>query len=184
MGDKMRTESDWLLTYSGKAYWPLDPRVEDVCIEDIAHGLSMLCRYAGQTKWFYSVAEHCVLVSHMVPPELALEGLLHDATEAYCSDIVRPLKRALPDYARIERLNDLTIRSKFHLPHDESPLVKQADTNILLAEGHELLPPIPSGRQWNTGGVWDPRVKLYFWLPPIAEMRFLERFEELTHATR
>lgn len=175
-----RGHADWTLTYTGKAYYPLNPRIEDVDILDIAHGLSMLCRYAGQVKWYYSVAEHCVHVSHMVPRELALEALLHDATEAYCSDIVRPLKAHLPDYRHYEVLNDATIRAKFGLPFNESPLVKQADTNILLSEAKALLPPIPEGHQWVIDGVLDPSVVIQYWLPPIAEMKFLERFEELT----
>lgn len=175
-----RSEDAWILTQSGRAYWPLDPHPDDVCIEDIAHGLSMLCRYAGQVKIFYSVAEHCVLVSHMVPPELALEALLHDASEAYCSDVVRPLKKALPDYLKIERLNDIAIRSRFGLPHVEHPLVKQADTNILLTEAATLLPAIPEGREWKTGGTLDPSVVLQYWLPAIAEQQFLTRFYEIT----
>lgn len=176
----MRTESDWLLTYTGKAYYPLDPRPEEVCIEDIAHGLSMLCRYAGQVKRFYSVAEHSFLVSCMVPPELALEALLHDASEAYCSDIVRPLKKVLPDYRQIEGLNDLVIRTKFGLPHAEHPLIKQADTDILQDEAMALLAPIPEGRTWNAGWQPHPPVTLFCWSPEHAERAFLEWFEELT----
>ena len=177
----IRTESDWLLTYTGKAYWPLDPQVEDVCLEDIAHGLSLLCRYAGQVKEFYSVAEHCFLVSCMVPAELALEALLHDASEAYCSDVVRPLKKLLPDYRRIEQMNDAVIRERFGLPFAESEIVKQADTDILLTEAAALLPPIPAGREWNTGGTKHPTLKLFLWSPKEAERAFLERYEELTH---
>lgn len=74
-------------TFSGALYWPMDPRPEDVNILDIAHSLSMQCRYTGHVSKFYSVAEHSVHVSNIVPKELAMCGLLHDATEAYLTAI-------------------------------------------------------------------------------------------------
>ena len=73
----------WLQTYTGKKFYPFDPREEEVDILDIAHALSQLCRFGGHTKEFYSVAEHCVLVSMCCPSEVKLLGLLHDAAEAY-----------------------------------------------------------------------------------------------------
>jgi hypothetical protein len=170
----------WMLTYTGKAYWPTDPYVDDVCIEDIAHGLSMLCRYNGAVRHFYSVAEHSYHVSYMVPPELALEGLLHDATEAYCGDMIRPLKHAIPDYQRIEDRNAVVIRSKFHLPHEESALVKAADTNILFNELSELMPMPPIEYGWH--GTTDPNVSLKLWCPTIAEEKFLARYRQLIEA--
>src|SRR5579885_2784587 len=89
---------DWIQTYCGVAFYPLDPRPEEILIEDIAHALSMLCRFTGHVKRFYSVAQHCVYVSHRCDPKDALWGLLHDAAEAYLNDISRPVKslRELP----------------------------------------------------------------------------------------
>ena len=78
---------DWMQTYTGERFWPLDPRIEDIHIRDISMALGKLCRYGGHTIFFYSVAEHSVLVSEYVPEEYALWGLLHDASEAYLSDI-------------------------------------------------------------------------------------------------
>ncbi len=72
---------NWLQTYSGIAYWPLDPRPEEVTIEDIAHHLSLICRFGGAVRRFYSVVEYSVLVSRVGPPVYALQCLLHDATE-------------------------------------------------------------------------------------------------------
>lgn len=175
------TDSNWIQTYSGLPYWPANPRVEDVRLEDIAHGLSMLCRYAGQTRKFFSVAEHCVHVSHLVPPELALEGLLHDASEAYCSDIVRPLKQVLPGYKRVEARNMAVIREKFGLPPKEHPLVKKADTSILLVELKDLLPPFAQGYTFGvTDRMQTPVCKIYGWNPREAEIFFLDRFHEIT----
>lgn len=177
-----RDPHGWMMTASGRRYWPLDPRVEDVHIGDIARGLSMLCRYAGQVKHFYSVAEHSVLVSLMVPPELALEALLHDATEAYLTDIVRPFKKGLPDYKHWERVNDAVIRERFRLSPEEHPLIKEADNNILHTEHRVLLPPFQP--EWNARipGVYDPTVRLFLWNHANAEIAFLNRFEALLRA--
>jgi hypothetical protein len=73
---------DWMQTFTGRRFWPLDPRGEDVLIEDIAHALSLLTRYGGHCTRFYSVAEHSVLLARAATPENALWLLLHDASEA------------------------------------------------------------------------------------------------------
>jgi 5'-nucleotidase len=174
-----RDPNGWMWTYSGKQYWPLDPRLDDVCIEDIAHGLSMLCRYAGQSTYFYSVAEHSILVSLMVPPELALEALLHDATEAYLSDVVRPFKKGLLDYKHWEHLNDEVIRERFRLPLSEHYLVKEADSNILHTEYRMLMKPFPTHLWSSIPGVFDPNVRLFLWPPAQAEIAFLNRYGAL-----
>lgn len=98
-----RPAHGWMLTASGKRFWPLDPRPEDVDVGDIAHALSNLCRFGGHTREFYSVAQHSVLVAQLVPSRLAMHALLHDAAEAYVGDMVRPLKRTIGDkFSRVE----------------------------------------------------------------------------------
>ena len=103
----------WILTASARHFDYLDPRPDDIYILDIAQGLANECRYAGQARHFYSVAQHAWLTSQIVDPEYALEALLHDASEAYCKDIPRPLKELLPDYREIEARVDGTIRATF-----------------------------------------------------------------------
>jgi flavin-dependent thymidylate synthase len=93
---------DWMQTYSGGRFYPGDPRIEQIELTDIARALSRICRYAGHCEQFYSVAQHSVYVSGMVPPEHALCALMHDATEAYLVDIPRPLKRMLAGYTVLE----------------------------------------------------------------------------------
>src|ERR1700724_2684254 len=86
-------DGGWQQTFTGRRFYPLSPRVEDVCIEDIAHALSNICRYGGHCREFYSVAQHCNMVSDWMP-EFKLEGLLHDSPEAYIGDMVRPVKHS------------------------------------------------------------------------------------------
>jgi len=165
-------------TYTGRQYWPLDPRAEDVDIIDIAHALSMLCRYTGHCKDFYSVAEHCVYVSRCVPEEHALQGLMHDAQEAYCNDIARPLKRFILNYEEIEGRNWRVIAEKFGLPFDLHPSVKYADISVLLAEAAVLLGPAPA--PWSFGDIKAADIEIRASPPAVAESMFLARFKELT----
>jgi hypothetical protein len=92
----------WMQTFTGRQFFPMDPRPEEVDPTDIAHALSLLCRYNGHVDRFYSVAEHCVHLSYVVPPEHALWALLHDATEAYVGDMISPLKIHMPGYRAAE----------------------------------------------------------------------------------
>ena len=80
-------KESYLSTFSGKKFYPFNPSPEQIEIVDIAHGLSMVCRFSGQCPYFYSVAEHCIHVTNVLPPSLKLEGLLHDASEAYLADL-------------------------------------------------------------------------------------------------
>ena len=170
-------KGDWKQTFTGRAYWPIDPRADDVDIEDIAHALGMMCRYGGHCSSFYSVAEHSVLVSEVVPREHALAGLMHDAAEAYCVDVPRPLKRHLPGYREIEDLNWRAVCQRFGLAPVLPACVHDADNAVLLAEQKVLLRPPPMA--WGIPG--EPaKVKIRCLGPSAAKRVFLQRFEELT----
>lgn len=174
----MRNRGNWMQTASGRAYWPTAPRPEDVAIDDIAHALSNLCRYGGHCRKFYSVAEHSVHVSRIVPREHALVALLHDATEAYCVDVPRPLKAALPDYQAVEALNWEAIATHFGLELEMPACVKEADTAMLLAEQRALMGPTPEGLVWAAGseGLAVPDVEIECWPPTVARQEFVHRF--------
>jgi hypothetical protein len=140
----------WMQTFTGKAFYPLDPRPDEIDEDDIAHALSMICRYGGHTSYFYSVAEHCILVSEWVEsvsgPYDALWALLHDAAEAYMGDMVRPLKRSMPIYVSHEETLLNTIAYKFGLGIEMPEVVHEADNRILLDERAKLMtmpPPHP-----------------------------------------
>lgn len=106
----------FIKTFSGKHFYYDRINKDNIDINDIAVSLSNICRFAGHLSHFYSVAQHAVLCSQLVPQEFAFEALMHDATEAYCQDIPAPLKRLLPDYKRMEEKIDAVIREKYGLP--------------------------------------------------------------------
>lgn len=172
-----RRAGDWIQMNSGIAFWPLDPRADEVRIEDIAHSLSLLCRFGGHCRRFYSVAEHSVHVARQVSREAALWGLLHDASEAYVCDLPRPLKRMLPGYSMIEKRVHLAIAEHFGLSPEIPAEVKTADEAMLLAEADQLMavPPMP----WEERGRRAP-VRLRCWSPERAQHEFVAAFELLT----
>jgi hypothetical protein len=131
---------DWIQTFSGGQFWPLDPRADEVLLVDIAHQLAKVCRFGGATLDFYSVAEHSLRVADLVPPELRLQALLHDAAEAYCGDVVRPLKRNLVGFDEVEARIARVIGERFGVDLVTlHPLVKQADNEMLAVECRDLL---------------------------------------------
>jgi hypothetical protein len=176
--DRDWVRGDWMQTWSGGRFYPRDPRSADVDPTDIAHALSLLCRYGGHVERFYSVAEHCVLMSQAVAPENALAALLHDATEAYVGDVVRPLKLTLPGYRHIEHQVWLAIAHHFELgPLPEE--VKEADNRILINERAELL---TRAEPWPTlAGLQPLPVQITGWAPALAEALYLNRLTELTY---
>lgn len=170
--------NDWMQTFTGKAFYPLNVVKEDIDIKDIAHSLSMQCRYNGHVNRFYSVAEHCVLMSYSVPEEDALWALLHDATEAYVGDLIRPVKKHLPEFIRVEDRIMAAIADVFGLSSHEMPeSVKEADNRIIENERRALLKqePLP----WTVHGDPLPGVIIECWYPQEAEDQYLNRFYEL-----
>lgn len=176
----MIREGEWIQTYTGRQFWPLDPRPEDVDIEDIAQALSMLCRFGGHCSRFYSVAEHSIYVSQHCPDH-ALWGLLHDASEAYTVDIPRPFKRLMPHYREIERGVQRAICEAFGLPVEEPEAVIRADRALLMDERLALMK--ASDRAWSTDTA-PLGVTIGGYQPTTAKVVFLEAFERLTRAAR
>lgn len=170
----------FITTYTGRRFYPLDPQPSDVCIEDIAHALAMICRFNGHVREFYSVAEHSVHVSHIVPPEYALAGLLHDASEAYIADVSRPVKHTynMQPYRHIEAGLQCAINDALSpdLPYITDAAVGLADNAMLALEARSLLPYDP----WMDELPEPAKVELGLWGPSEAEDVFLARYYELT----
>lgn len=180
---------DWMQTYSGKQFWPHDPRPEDFDIEDIAHALANTCRFNGHTKEFYSVAQHSVIVSQLCSPVMSaaypfqLEGLLHDAAEAYIGDMIRPIKHdgsaMAESFLSMEFGIELALAQKYNLwfnidgwPRD----VKRADNIALATEKRDVM--ALEAAPWAT--LPEPTALAIIPLAPrAAKQLFLDRFGEL-----
>jgi len=169
-----RVNEPWIQTYTGKRFSPTNPIPDSIVIEDIAHALSMICRYTGHSSKFYSVAEHSVLVSYLGDPKY---GLLHDASEAYICDIASPIKK-LPEfetYRYIERNLQKIIYNKFGLNNDMPESTKKADLLMLSTEAHYLMSDI---KDWELD--YKPLPFIPKCLSPYeAEQLFLLRYHEL-----
>jgi 5'-deoxynucleotidase YfbR-like HD superfamily hydrolase len=134
------TTTPYVSTFSGNRFYPLEPRIDRVAIEDIAHGLAYQCRFNGQTREFYSVAQHSLIVASLVPPQLRLAALLHDAAEAYLGDMVKPLKVLLPAFALIEDQVSAIIAAAFDIDFSDYGPIKRADLIALATEKRDLMP--------------------------------------------
>lgn len=177
--DKKRI-GDWSETWTGKLFYHQDPRPEEVDILDILHALSNISRYTGHSR-FYSVAEHSVLVSQLVPEEHALTALCHDFCEAYVMDMSRPLKRALGSankYFEIEQnIWEKAIAPKFGLPNHFPQCVLDADTQIMVLEKAALL---PRSHDWFLPFPMPKGIKLNCHKPESALIRIVRRYCNLT----
>lgn len=176
----MRRPEHSIFTVTGRRVWPLDPDPSMFHIEDIAHSLSQQCRFTGHTSAFYSVAQHSVLVSEILAPEHALWGLLHDASEAYLSDIARPAKVQMPEYRQIEDRLERAIAEAFGLPWPMPVEVKGADTILLMTEKRDLMPRSGEYSPIHSKGVMPLEYRITPWHPERAKSRFLSRYSELT----
>lgn len=162
-----------ILLNSGSYFDILAPETSAFTIYDIAHGLSNVCRFAGQCGRFYSVAQHSVHVSEIVPPADAYPALMHDAPEAFIGDIAKPLKVLLPEYAVIERSVEAAIFARFAVP-PLPPAVKEADVVMLATEQRHLM---HNRDDWDyTRGRQPLNMHLPTWTPEQAKAAFLARF--------
>lgn len=132
--------TSYVSTFSGNRFYPLEPRIDRVAIEDIAHGLAYQCRFNGQTCEFYSVAQHSLVVASLVPARLRLAALLHDAAEAYLGDMVKPLKVLLPEFGAIEEKVTRIIADTFGVDFSDYGPIKKADLVALATEKRDLMP--------------------------------------------
>ena len=154
----------------------MEPTAGEVYIEDIAHALSLLCRFNGHCLRFYSVAEHSVRVSRALDGKAALWGLLHDAGEAYVGDVPRPAKRLLPRFDEIEDRILRVVLTKYGLEWPAPDSVWRADDQLLVTEARDLMSAAPEPWGIDATPLAEPIVP---WSPEEAKRAFLARFVEL-----
>lgn len=129
-----------IYTYSGKKIDLLDPKPEDIDLLSIGNGLSRICRFNGQIDRHYSVLKHCMLMYEVAKAsnesEEALKAILmHDASEAYIGDVVKPLKEALPEYQKIEDRLSKVIYDKYNIDFEgNKDIVHRYDVGALVYE--------------------------------------------------
>ncbi len=168
----------YVSTFLGNRFYPLEPRIDRVAIEDIAHGLAYQCRFNGQTCEFYSVAQHSLVVASLVPPALRLAALLHDAAEAYVGDMVKPLKVLLPEFAGIEEKVSAIIAATFGIDFSDYGPIKQADLVALATEKRDLMP--HSAERWAyLDAIRALPAPIVAMGPGEAKRAFLAEFERL-----
>lgn len=197
--------NSWMQTFTGKNFNIFDPQEGSVCIEDIAHALSMRCRFNGHCKRFYSVAEHSILMSRAYKiathsaimrevTECNRRGLLlHDITEAYLPDVVRPIKRHLQIWTPwgIESFKEFEtgllhdLWRLLHLDkggHPTGPVIQEMDGAMLATEAASRELMTEPETRWSS--LPDPLdVEIQFWCSEEAEEQFLHEFHKLFYRT-
>lgn len=178
-----------MTTYSGLYINPRTMTAADVRLQDIAQGLSNMCRFSGQCTEFYSVAQHSFLCSWAVyhemkgqpgDKEMALTALLHDAPEAYISDLVHCVKRGFPDYYKLEAHIWTCIVEKFNLSRmygtELPPKVKEVDGRMLVTERMHIIS--EKSQVWACQQKFKPYNLVVKPVPPHrAKAIFLDAFE-------
>ncbi len=165
-------------TYTGRNLDLLNPDPKEIDIQDIAHHLAKLDRYNGAGHYHYSVGQHSLLVADALPKEYKLQGLLHDATEAYLGDVVSPLKKLLPDYRKIEQGVMAAVCKRYDITFPRPNIIKRADQAVMAAEMLQVVkwPDLPKKQ-----GLPEPpkgmKIEPMGW-KAVREV-FIQRFKEL-----
>ena len=176
---------NWIGLLSGGQMNYDNPEESDATIEDIASALSNVCRFSGHLPCFYSVAQHLVNTSRIVPDEFAFDALMHDTAEAFTNDLPTPLKWAFPVFKELEDRIESAMAKKFGFNYPYDPAIKLADTQMLLLEKTYVK---QDDRPWKNYTPLDlkleaelyNKVDLNPWNPRKAKKEFLWRYGELT----
>lgn len=177
---------DYLQTYTGKKFFILNPTVDSIDIIDIAHALSLLCRYNGHCRTFYSVGQHAVWVANIIKHlggtvDDQLYGLHHDASESFITDIPRPVKPHLNNYLELEKKISDVIYEHFNIKQTPAKheLMKRADNIALAMEYRDLM------NKSDTPWVLDEKplpIRIEPLQPKVVEKLYLKKHRELMEA--
>lgn len=183
------SKKHWFQSYTGRQIDPWEIKSSDIDIRDIAHALSLTCRYTGHCPEHYSVAQHSCYVSDSLPDNFALWGLLHDAGEAYLMDLCRPTKvglreRGVDIFDKLEKGIMDAVCARFNLlPRHEPPEVKKSDDLWLVTEARQFFGDTENYKNWEyrpeNGWPIMENYTIKCWEPKHAEAQFLLRFASL-----
>jgi hypothetical protein len=172
---KRNRKGDWCQTWTGRQFWPLDPRPADFHILDIAAGMRN-ARYGAQSVGVQTIGEHCVLMwlvarKRQFAPRIRRAVLMHDATEFILNDMLTPIKRFLPDYKAIEDRMAHALAVRFDFDHPLPAEVKELDAAIVNDEVAQNMAPIPA--PWGGLNGKPLGVPVQCWPADLAMIRFL-----------
>ncbi len=178
------TNTFWIETYTGRTFYIQEPSPDYVCLKDIAHSLSNLCRYNGHCEKFYSVAEHSVHVAKFIeflkfPTTVVMAALLHDACEAYTGDFPSPIKWAIPELQTMEKKIQEAVHEHFNIGPQayKNKVIDDIDKRIVQDERKALM--TKSCLPWAVDGYVPLNITVEAWVPEVAEKKFLEAFDTL-----
>ena len=212
----IKIDNRWIETFTGKSFFPLEPEPDKICIEDIAHSLSLLCRFNGHCNRFYSVAEHSVRVASLVNQFVGglyhpyqeiyktnrdykrdynceMYALLHDTSEAYISDIPRPIKSSLTNFKDIEKNIEKNILQKYcrfkyneekydHFINECKPHITKADNILLATEARDLGMKLIDDWKLEEEPLKEQIIPYIF--PEEAEEDFIRKFNSIQRSIR
>jgi len=167
---------EWIRTYSGKKFYVFNPRLKDISIEDIAHALSLMCRFTGHTEELYSVGQHSLIVMELCPEEFKLEGLTHDFPEAYITDLATPVKRRMPSFKECEDTLHTAIAKKFHLQFPMPKIIKEIDQEVFKMEWAYLM---ERNKTLKNNKFRMSKEEFKILSPKEVERRIIESFNQL-----
>jgi len=169
-----------IVTYTGRRIFPLNPSPDNINLLDIAHALSNQCRFTGHVRKFYSVAEHSCRVHDIVPTELKLAAILHDASEYALMDLARPVKEQKEMYLFREAEDALMecIAEKYNFTYPLEDKIKEADKILLVTEYRDLMPP-EVFKVTDFNGHKPLENYINPWTPEMAKSAMMLRLEKL-----
>ena len=179
----MERKNIFLNTYTGKQIKIISIKPDDICLPDIAHSLSMICRFNGHCSFFYSVAQHSISIFNELKnlkysPKIQLYGLLHDAAEAYICDLPKPIKIYIPQYRKLESKIQKKIWKAFNIPkptYREYKIIKELDVSMMQLEANMLM----KNMDINDLSLLNLKAEVAHVSSDIIEKEFLEIGEEL-----
>jgi hypothetical protein len=179
-------KSSWLQTCSGGRVSVLEPQESEIKLSDIATSISKQCRFNGHCNDFYSVAQHCVLGAKFAlkhfDRDTAREFLLHDATEAYVGDLIRPVKIMIPEFGIVESGFWGAISRRFSVPYEHTDSCQLIDNIMVTWEKRDLL---PNSEEWprlpEISGYNLPTIRCWGWRK--SEREYLRMYESLFNGT-